>query len=79
MGLQYRMKRTSMSHLDRLRDTAISMLVLDIGCGKKKREAGAIGLDCQPGLAAGIRSALLWCEIRPEPLQNSVDGELGAF
>ena len=25
------------------------MLVLDIGCGKKKRVAGAIGLDRQPG------------------------------
>jgi SAM-dependent methyltransferase len=28
------------------------MLVLDIGCGKKKQEPGAIGLDRQPGSAA---------------------------
>lgn len=30
------------------------MLVLDIGCGKKKQEAGAVGLDRQPGSAADI-------------------------
>lgn len=34
------------------------MLVLDIGCGKNKKEAGAIGLDCQPGSAADALSEL---------------------
>lgn len=30
------------------------MLVLDIGCGKKKQEGGVIGLDRQPGSAADV-------------------------
>jgi SAM-dependent methyltransferase len=30
------------------------MLVLDIGCGKKKQEPGVIGLDRQPGSAADV-------------------------
>ena len=30
------------------------MLVLDIGCGKKKQEPGAVGLDRQPGSAADV-------------------------
>ena len=30
------------------------MLVLDIGCGKKKQEPAAIGLDRQPGSAADV-------------------------
>jgi hypothetical protein len=30
------------------------MAILDIGCGKKKQEQGAIGLDRQPGSAADI-------------------------
>ena len=30
------------------------MVVLDIGCGKKKSEPGAIGLDRQPGSAADL-------------------------
>ncbi len=34
------------------------MLVLDIGCGKKKQEAGAIGIDRQPGSAADVLAEL---------------------
>ncbi len=30
------------------------MTAIDIGCGKKKQEAGAIGLDRQPGSAADV-------------------------
>ncbi len=30
------------------------MLILDIGCGKKKQEPGAVGLDRQPGSAADV-------------------------
>src|SRR5258708_28679311 len=30
------------------------MLVLDIGCGKRKQEPGALGLDREPGSAADI-------------------------
>jgi len=30
------------------------VLVLDIGCGKKKQEAGAVGLDRQPGSSADV-------------------------
>jgi Methyltransferase domain len=43
------------------------MLILDIGCGKKK-QAGAIGLDRQPGSAADIL-----CELGhfPWPLRDS--------
>ncbi len=40
----------------------MSVLVLDIGCGKKKQEAGAIGLDCEAGSSA---DAL--CELRHFP------------
>jgi SAM-dependent methyltransferase len=44
------------------------MLVLDIGCGKKKQEGGAIGLDRQPGSAADIL-----CELAhfPWPIRDS--------
>jgi SAM-dependent methyltransferase len=35
-----------------------AVIVLDIGCGKKKQEADAIGLDRQPGSAADIRAEL---------------------
>ncbi len=44
------------------------MLVLDIGCGKKKQEAGAIGLDRQPGSAADVL-----CELAhfPWPIRDS--------
>ena len=43
-------------------------MVLDIGCGKKKQDAGAIGLDRQPGSAA---DAL--CELArfPWPVRDS--------
>lgn len=34
------------------------MLVLDLGCGKKKQEPGAIGVDRQPGAAADVRAEL---------------------
>jgi hypothetical protein len=34
------------------------LLVLDIGCGKKKQEPGAIGLDRQPESAADVRCDL---------------------
>jgi hypothetical protein len=34
------------------------MVVLDIGCGKKKQEAGAIGVDRQPGSAADVLADL---------------------
>ena len=30
------------------------MIILDLGCGKKKQEAGAIGLDRQPGSSADV-------------------------
>lgn len=35
------------------------MTVLDIGCGKKKQEPGALGLDRQPGSAANVLAELL--------------------
>lgn len=34
------------------------MPVLDLGCGKKKQESGAIGVDRQPGSAAGVLADL---------------------
>lgn len=44
------------------------MLILDIGCGKRKQVAGAIGLDRQPGSDADIL-----CELAhfPWPLRDS--------
>ena len=44
------------------------MLTLDIGCGKKKQEAAAIGLDRQPGSKADIL-----CELAhfPWPLRDN--------
>ncbi len=44
------------------------MLVLDIGCGKKKQETGAVGLDRQPGSDADIL-----CELAhfPWPLRDN--------
>jgi hypothetical protein len=44
------------------------MLILDIGCGKKKQVAGAVGLDRQPGSDADVR-----CELArfPWPLRDS--------
>jgi hypothetical protein len=44
------------------------MVVLDIGCGKKKQEAGAIGLDRQPGSAADVL-----CELEhfPWPIRDN--------
>lgn len=43
-------------------------MTLDIGCGKKKQEPGAVGLDRQPGSAADIL-----CELAhfPWPLRES--------
>jgi len=43
------------------------MTAIDIGCGKKKQEAGAIGLDRQPGSAADVL-----CELTqfPWPLRD---------
>jgi SAM-dependent methyltransferase len=38
------------------------VLVLDIGCGKKKQEVGAIGLDRQPGSSADVL-----CELQHFP------------
>ncbi len=43
------------------------MLVLDIGCGKKKQELGAIGLDRQPGSHA---DALCDLGLFPWPVRN---------
>jgi SAM-dependent methyltransferase len=40
----------------------MSLLVLDIGCGKKKQEAGAIGLDRQQGSSADVL-----CELQHFP------------
>jgi predicted SAM-dependent methyltransferase len=34
------------------------MSVLDLGCGRKKQEPGAIGVDCQPRSAADVRADL---------------------
>ena len=34
------------------------MIVLDIGCGRKKQEAGVIGFDRQPGSAADVLAEL---------------------
>jgi SAM-dependent methyltransferase len=44
------------------------MVILDFGCGKKKQEAGAIGLDRQPGSNADII-----CELAhfPWPLRDN--------
>jgi hypothetical protein len=46
----------------------VAMLILDIGCGKKKQEPGAIGLDRQPGSAADVL-----CELAhfPWPLRDN--------
>jgi SAM-dependent methyltransferase len=38
------------------------VLVLDIGCGKKKQEAGAVGFDRQPGSSADVL-----CELQHFP------------
>lgn len=44
------------------------MIVLDVGCGKKKQEPSAIGLDHQPGSSADIL-----CELRnfPWPVRDN--------
>jgi SAM-dependent methyltransferase len=44
------------------------MVILDFGCGKKKQEAGAIGLDRQPGSNADIL-----CELAhfPWPIRDN--------
>jgi SAM-dependent methyltransferase len=44
------------------------MLILDIGCGKKKHEPGAIGLDREPGSAADVL-----CELTqfPWPIRDN--------
>jgi len=34
------------------------MIILDLGCGKKKQEAGAIGIDREPGSSADVLSDL---------------------
>ncbi len=44
------------------------MVVLDIGCGKKKQEPGGIGVDRQPGSAADILAELMHF---PWPLGDS--------
>jgi SAM-dependent methyltransferase len=38
------------------------VLVIDIGCGKKKQEAGAVGFDRQPGSSADVL-----CELQHFP------------
>jgi len=49
------------------------MLILDIGCGKKKQEPSAIGLDCQPGSSADVL-----CDLRhfPWPLKDNCAGKI---
>jgi SAM-dependent methyltransferase len=49
------------------------MLVLDIGCGKKKQDPSAIGLDRQPGSSADVL-----CDLRhfPWPLKDSCAGRI---
>src|SRR5690349_10749922 len=44
------------------------MLILDLGCGHKKQEQGAIGVDRQPGSAADVI-----CELArfPWPFQDN--------
>ena len=44
------------------------LLILDIGCGKKKQVAGAIGLDRQPGSGADVLCELMHF---PWPLRDS--------
>lgn len=49
------------------------MLVLDIGCGKKKQEEGAIGLDRERGSFADVR-----CELArfPWPIRDGCAGRI---
>ena len=49
------------------------LLVLDIGCGKKKQEPGAIGLDRQPGSDADVL-----CELThfPWPIRDNSAGRI---
>ena len=49
------------------------MIILDIGCGKKKQESSAIGLDCQPGSSADVL-----CDLRhfPWPLRDNCAGRI---
>lgn len=44
------------------------MTILDIGCGKKKQQAGAIGLDRQPGSSADVLCEL---EHHPWPVRDN--------
>jgi SAM-dependent methyltransferase len=48
--------------------TAAPAITLDMGCGKKKQEAGAIGVDRQPGSAADVIADLACF---PWPFQDS--------
>ena len=49
------------------------MMILDIGCGKKKQEPSAIGLDCQPGSSADVL-----CDLRhfPWPVKDNCAGRI---
>ena len=49
------------------------MLVLDIGCGKKKQDPSAIGLDRQPGSSADVL-----CDLAhfPWPLKDNCAGRI---
>ncbi len=50
------------------RYTSARMVILDVGCGKKKQEGSSIGLDREPGSLADVR-----CELTqfPWPIQDS--------
>ena len=49
------------------------MLILDIGCGKKKQDPAAIGLDRQPGSCADVL-----CDLGhfPWPLEDNCAGRI---
>jgi hypothetical protein len=49
------------------------MVILDLGCGKKKQEPGAIGVDRQPGSGTGILAEL---SNFPWPLRDNCAGRI---
>ncbi|HTV56845.1 MAG TPA: methyltransferase type 11 [Terriglobia bacterium] len=49
------------------------MIILDIGCGKKKQESRAVGVDRQPGSAADVLADL---SVFPWPFSESCAGRI---
>jgi SAM-dependent methyltransferase len=62
-----------MSSTEKPAALSFAMLILDIGCGKKKQDPSAIGLDRQPGSSADVR-----CDLThfPWPLKDNCAGRI---